>query len=443
MISNILLTAALAAGMVKAMPQPTAVPKGSPTVRSATTLKAVARQAGGNPFEGYEFYANPYYSSEVHELAMPSLAESLKPAATAVANVGSFVWMDTRAKVPTMDEYLADIKEKNAGGRKLMGTFVVYNLPDRDCAALASNGELLLDEDGENLYKTDYIDKIAAIIEKYPDVKINLAIEPDSLANMVTNMDEPKCQRAAPYYESLTAYALQKLNFDNVDMYMDGGHAGWLGWDDNIGPSAKLFAKVYKAAGSPRGVRGIVTNVSNYNPFKVQGQCPAITSEAKMCDEETFINQFAPLLRAEGFPANFIVDTGRSGRQPTGQVEWGDWCNIKGTGFGQRPTTSTGNNLVDAFVWVKPGGEVSAILHSTSRSRTTLTKHSPMVLPIPLLPATTPPVAAKLLSSLPLRPVPGSRRTSRCCWRMPTLLLLKAWAMAPSRIDFGSPEIFS
>ena len=84
--------------------------------------------------------------------------------------------MDTRAKIPSMEEYLADIKEKNAAGSKLMGTFVVYNLPDRDCAALASNGELQIDDGGVELYKTDYIDKIAAIIEKYPDIKINLAI---------------------------------------------------------------------------------------------------------------------------------------------------------------------------------------------------------------------------------------------------------------------------
>jgi cellulose 1,4-beta-cellobiosidase len=75
-----------------------------------------------------------------------------------------------------MDTYLADIKKKNAAGSKLMGTFVVYNLPDRDCAALASNGELAIDQDGANKYKTEYVDKIAAIIQKYPDVKINLAI---------------------------------------------------------------------------------------------------------------------------------------------------------------------------------------------------------------------------------------------------------------------------
>lgn len=69
-----------------------------------------------------------------------------------------------------------------------------------------------------------------------------------------------------------------------------------------------------------------------------------------------YINAIAPLLQQNGFPAHFIVDQGRSGVQPTQQQAWGDWCNVKGTGFGIRPTTNTGDPLVDAFVWVKPGG---------------------------------------------------------------------------------------
>ncbi|KAH6642406.1 cellobiohydrolase-like protein II precursor [Boeremia exigua] len=385
MLSTLLHVVAFAAGIAQAIPKPTPVPNVATPARALTTPvpQPEARQASTNPFAGYSFYANPYYSSEVHTLAIPSLPASLKPAASAVAKVGSFVWLDTRAKIPqVLEPFLADIKAKNDAGAKLMATFVVYNLPDRDCAALASNGELKIDEDGANKYKTEYIDKIATILQKYPGVKINLAIEPDSLANMVTNMGVQKCSRAAPYYKDLTAYALRKLNFANVDMYLDGGHAGWLGWDANIGPAANLFAEVYKAAGSPRGVRGIVTNVSNYNAYRI-GTCPAITSPNANCDEERYIKAFAPLLQAQGFPARFIVDVGRSGKQPTAQQAWGDWCNVQGAGFGPRPTTNTGNSLVDAFVWVKPGGEsdgtsdTTAIRYDASCGRASAFKPAP------------------------------------------------------------------
>ena len=76
-----------------------------------------------------------------------------------------------------MDTYLADIKAKNAAGASppIMGAFVVYDLPNRDCAALASNGELQVADDGLNKYKK-YIDSIAAIIKKYPEVPISLVI---------------------------------------------------------------------------------------------------------------------------------------------------------------------------------------------------------------------------------------------------------------------------
>lgn len=84
---------------------------------------------------------------------------------------------DNAAKVPTVDTYLADIKAKNAAGANppIMGAFVVYNLPNRDCAALASNGEYQVAQDGLNKYKT-YVDNIAAAIKKYPEVSIALVI---------------------------------------------------------------------------------------------------------------------------------------------------------------------------------------------------------------------------------------------------------------------------
>lgn len=56
----------------------------------------------------------------------------------------------------------------------------------------------------------------------------------------------------------------------------------------------------------------------------------------------------------------------RNGVQPTSQLAWGDWCNVINTGFGVRPTTDTGNDLADAFVWVKPGGECDVRIPSSA-----------------------------------------------------------------------------
>ncbi|GIK02767.1 hypothetical protein Aspvir_006828 [Aspergillus viridinutans] len=88
-------------------------------------------------------------------------------------------------------------------------------------------------------------------------------------------------------------------------------HAGWLGWPANIGPAAELYASVYKNASSPASVRGLVTNVANYNAF-VATTCPSYTQGNAVCDEKIYINNFAPQLASAGFDAHFIVDTRKS-----------------------------------------------------------------------------------------------------------------------------------
>jgi hypothetical protein len=58
--------------------------------------------------------------------------------------------------------------------------------------------------------------------------------------------------------------------------------------------------------------------VANYNAFSV-ASAPAYTSPNPNYDEKHYIEAFSPLLNAAGFPAQFIVDQGRSGKQPTGR----------------------------------------------------------------------------------------------------------------------------
>jgi cellulose 1,4-beta-cellobiosidase len=128
------------------------------------------------------------------------------------------------------------------------------------------------------------------------------------LANLITNMNVAKCSNAASTYKTLVTYAIKQLNLSNVIMYLDAGHAGWLGWSANIGPAAQLFGQLYSAAGKPAAVRGLATNVANYNAWSVS-TCASYTQGDSNCDEKRYINALAPLLQAQGFPAHFIMDT--------------------------------------------------------------------------------------------------------------------------------------
>ncbi|KAL9715274.1 Beta-glucosidase cel3A [Leucoagaricus gongylophorus] len=318
----------------------------------------------GNPYTGYSVWLTPYYADEVNAAASNITDATVKAKALKVAQIPTFTWFDAVAKVPTLGDYLADAEAKQKStGQKQLVQIVVYDLPDRDCAALASNGEFSIADDGVNKYK-DYIDQLAAQIQKFPDIRIVAVIEPDSLANLVTNLSVQKCANAQSAYKESVIYAVQKLNALGVYMYLDAGHAGWLGWPANLTPAAQLFSQLYTSADRPEFLRGLATNVANYNAINAVSPDP-ITQGNSNYDEMHYINALAPALSSSGFPAHFIIDQGRSGVQNIRQ-QWGDWCNVKGAGFGIHPTTSTGSSLIDSIVWVKPGGECDGTSNSSS-----------------------------------------------------------------------------
>ncbi len=66
--------------------------------------------------------------------------------------------------------------------------------------------------------------------------------------------------------------------------------------------------QVYTAAGSPSQVRGLATNVANYNAWTI-ATAPSYTSGDPNYDEELYITALAPLLVSAGYPPHFITDT--------------------------------------------------------------------------------------------------------------------------------------
>jgi cellulose 1,4-beta-cellobiosidase len=311
---------------------------------------AVKLDAKTNIWKSYKLHANSFYRSET-EAAAEQMSNGDSEAALRVGDIGTFLWLDTIANIERLEPALVDVPCDEIVG------LVIYDLPGRDCAAKASNGELKVGE--INRYKTEYIDKVASILKSYPNQAFALIIEPDSLPNLVTNDDLTTCQQSAAGYREGTAYALKTLNLPNVIMYMDAGHGGWLGWNDNLAPGAAELAKAYKAAGSPSQLRGFATNIAGWNQWDAE---PGEFSSApdaqynKAQNEKKYVTLLGAAIKSAGMPNHAIVDTGRSGN-PGGRLEWGDWCNVVDAGFGPRPTSNTGLELADAFVWVKPGGE--------------------------------------------------------------------------------------
>lgn len=222
-----------------------------------------------NPYEGATAYVNPDWSARA----------AAEPGGDVIADEPSFVWMDRIAAIggtPGARGLRAHLDTAVSQGADLFQV-VIYNLPGRDCAALASNGELGPTELGR--YKSDYIDPIASILgdPAYASLRIVTLIEPDSLPNLVTNAggtagSTPECatMKANGNYEKGIGYALHTLGaLPNVYNYVDAAHHGWLGWDSNFVPAAQQFKKAATVEGaSVSDVHGFIVNTANYSALK-------------------------------------------------------------------------------------------------------------------------------------------------------------------------------
>ena len=121
---------------------------------------------------------------------------------------------------------------------------------------------------GLDEYKTTYVDPFAAILAEFEGVvPVALIVEPDSLPNFATNLDDPRCGNVGTKnaYELGIAYAVEALKAaaPSAHIYLDAGHGGWLGWEDNL----ESFASTVASLGVEDHLRGFATNTANYQPL--------------------------------------------------------------------------------------------------------------------------------------------------------------------------------
>lgn len=322
----------------------------------------VNETSGKNPFKGVNFFINPDYVEQVETTArkFPELAGTIRK----VEQYPTAVWLDEIARVPSLKHWLDEAKkQQDASGKPTLAVVVLCDLPNRDCAANASAGELSVEKDGEARYRTEFVDPIAAEFAKHPDQPIVAIIEPDSLANMTTNQFVPKCAASTAAYRNSVIYAIKRFAIPNVSVYLDAAHAGWLGWDNNREKMAKVFRSVLDEAGGPQMIRGFATNISNYtNLSNRDGAALALTNPCP--NELTYVKMLAENLAMHGMPGmGFVIDTSRNGKGSI-RRSWGSWCNVKGAGLGARPRAEPIRG-VDAYFWIKPPGESDGVADPT------------------------------------------------------------------------------
>jgi cellulose 1,4-beta-cellobiosidase len=284
---------------------------------SLASCSLLANTNSSNPYQSSSLYVDPDYATKVNQFFGENPEYKTKAQSLNLLNdngdwnISTAIWLDRKAAIYDSTKahgiywHLKDAYNKSSESTVL--TFVVYNLPARDCDAYSSNGEIKIalkngepDADAALMeYKKDYIDPIKQEFSRfytdYPGaldkLKVVLVIEPDSLPNMITNQEHAEnypnsCQVVASkhVYERGIRYALKTFSDSSMPlfMYLDIAHSGWLGWKSN----ANNIYTVYNSQGvseidkfpyneSEGGlgsgftkIRGFITNTSNYTPIE-------------------------------------------------------------------------------------------------------------------------------------------------------------------------------
>jgi endoglucanase len=327
---------------------------------------------------GTVLYVDPASSTQqaAAKLDGPARADALL-----LAGFPSATWFTkgTPTEVQAAVKKLVDA----AAGKNAVPVVVAYFLPHRDCSQYSAGG-------AKN--KAEYQAWIDAFAAGIGDRKAVVILEPDGLGIIPFHTDlsgkeewckpaeADKATAAKERYEMLS-YAVDKLRANpRSAVYLDGTHSAWLGAGDIA--SRLVKAGVQRAS-------GFFINASNYEPndklldygtwvsqcihYATSGgdnaghfdRCASQYYPAKPNDYATWaLSRKWYADNVKGSPrTHFVIDTSRNGKgswapkEGTTYKDAQTWCNPPDRGLGARPTTRTGNPLVDAFLWIKVPGE--------------------------------------------------------------------------------------
>ena len=302
--------------------QPVTAPQSTPTVKafSPQVLQAastftvslsqpVVNVSGSDPLGTVQLYVNQNSGAATQAQNWNSSRPSDAQAMRLLSQQSTASWFGSWNNNVYNDVQALVSKAASQGTAPVM---VVYNIPGRDCSGGYSSGGM----SSADRYRS-WVGSIASAIGSNKAVVI---LEPDALADLSCLSQGDQGTRL-----SLLADAISMLKKNaNTVVYLDAGHSGW------ITPST--MASNLRQAGI-RNADGFSVNVSNFD-----------TTDAS----KGYGEQISQLLGG----THYIIDTARNGTGSNGQ-----WCNPSGRAIGHTPTTATGNEHVDAYLWLKTPGE--------------------------------------------------------------------------------------
>lgn len=261
-----------------------------------------------NPLAGLTLYVNPNSpaatQAQTWQYSNPSWASMMHVLATQP----TAVWLGEWNANVSETVRTAVAQAQSAGS---MPVFVAYAIPQRDCGGYSSGG---------TNNPAAYASWIGQIASGIGSSKAIVILEPDALSQITCLSSSDQSARL-----SLIADAVTTLKKNpNTKVYIDAGHSGWI----DAGTMAQRLNQANVSVAD-----GFALNVSNFMSTSDETAYGAAISKQ--------VNN-----------KHFVIDTSRNGNGSDGA-----WCNPSGRAIGIRPTTATGNALIDAYLWIKVPGE--------------------------------------------------------------------------------------
>lgn len=288
-----------------------------PFPADAPIAEASAPPAGpANPLVGAKLFVDPESLSMLQANRLRSSDPSKAQTLDRIAQQPQGLWMgEWNTNIfRAVDHFVG--RAKAAGAVPVM---IAYNIPNRDCGQYSKGGLR-----GKADYQR-WIRNVAAGIGQDAAVVI---LEPDALGHFQECLSDAQKQERMDLLNDAVRVLRQN---PNAAVYLDAGHPRWQPADE--------IARRLKLAGVEHA-NGFSLNVSNY-----------VGTEECL----SYGHKVSELLGGK----HFVIDSSRNGAGPYEQArtEEEKWCNPPGRKVGAPPTTSTGDGLCDAFLWLKRPGE--------------------------------------------------------------------------------------
>ncbi|WP_406342414.1 glycoside hydrolase family 6 protein [Streptomyces sp. NBC_00648] len=222
---------------------------------------------------------------------------------------------------PAWDNPGPGIRRAVAGAAKDQRTIllVAYNIPHRDCGGLSAGGAA-----DTAAYRTWF----GMFAEAIGDAKAIVVLEPDAVAHMIDGCTTP--EHWDERYQLLNEAIDHFKKLPNTKVYLDAGNPAWI-------PDPVKLVEPLTRAGVARA-DGFALNVSNFQ-----------TDDA--------VRAYGTRVSQGLGGKHFVIDTSRNGAGPLLDDPGQAWCNPPGRALGTPPTTSTGDQRLDAYLWIKRPGD--------------------------------------------------------------------------------------